>query len=120
MIQIREIILSALEGALEGRAQVFPFYPEAETQLPAVSFYEASNGQYAQADGREYLTEIAYQIDIWGRSVFDNDQLAALIDEAMVGLGFERTFCHDLYDEHCQHKTMRYRGLVSPDLWVSQ
>jgi len=89
-------------------------YPQEGVSLPCVSFYEASNREYAQASGNEYLTEVEYSIDVWGYTPETNATMGSAIDVKMAALGLKRTFSHDLYeaDTRIHHKAMRYRGII--------
>lgn len=89
-------------------------YPQGAVTFPCVSFYEASNKEYSQAGGAEFLTECEYAIDIWGYTPETNATMGNAIDVKMAGLGLKRVFSHDLPEAETRihHKTMRYRGII--------
>lgn len=89
-------------------------YPQEGVSLPCVSYYEANNREFAQADGNEYLTEVEYIIDIWASTPETTGAMALVIDAALATLRLKRTFSHDLYetDSKIHHKNMRYRAII--------
>ena len=119
MVDVREEIYALLQEAC-GEKQVYSFYPAQDAAYPCVSYYEAVNTVYARADGQEHLTEIVYAVDIWGKSVLDNDQIAAQIDAAFAAIGWKRTSRTDLKDPACYHKAMKYRAVLDDDYNVYQ
>lgn len=120
MVNVREAIYQALTAAAGSSAGVYHFYPDKNATYPAISFYENGNRRAEQADGCEHLTEVTYQVDIWAKSIVTCDGLAASVDEKLTALGFAREQANDIYDMNCQHKTMRYRGLIDQDGTVYQ
>ncbi|MGI6691161.1 MAG: hypothetical protein GX916_10095 [Clostridiales bacterium] len=116
MIDLKAYVYESLTNALGG-TPVHYFYPPINGELPCVSWYEAENRQHSQADTTEYLTEVAYVIDIWSKSAMRNGEIAQTIDQAMSAAGFRRAFAYDLYEPETtiHHKTMRYRALSDPE-----
>lgn len=98
------------------------FYPADWNSLPAGSFYEINNADYAQADGREYLSEIAYQIDIWSDNPSENARIAMLVDVELAGIGLRRETSMDLFETENQlhHRTMRYGCISKQDKTIYQ
>jgi hypothetical protein len=90
-------------------------YPQEGVSLPCVSYYEASNREYSQAGGSEFLTECEYVIDIWSTNPETNATMGETIDVKMAALGLSRQFSHDLYEAESRihHKSMRYRGVIN-------
>lgn len=115
MIDLKPYVYQTLTNALN--IPVHYFYPPLDPELPCVSYYEAENQFHAQADGDEYLTSLAYVIDIWSNSALSNGETALTIDAAMSAAGFQRSFSHDLFepDTGIHHKTMRYKALSTQD-----
>lgn len=96
---------------------VFYFYPRSWKQLPAVSWRESGNREFAQADGGEYLAELTYAIDIWGDSPAGNLSLFEEIDARMASARFRRDYMEDLFDSNTghHHRTVRYRAVADGD-----
>jgi hypothetical protein len=90
------------------------FYPTDEMALPCVSWYEANNREFAQADGDEYQTEVEYIVDIWATTPETTATMGAAVDTQMATLRMKRTFAYDLFepDTGIHHKTMRYRATI--------
>jgi hypothetical protein len=108
-------IQSEVYTALQGTGYSVSYaYPQEGVSLPCVSFYEANNREFAQADGNEYLTEVEYTIDIWASTPETTGAMALVIDDSLAALRLKRTFSHDLYetDSKIHHKNMRYRAII--------
>ena len=118
MVFVRDQVHSALESALEGVCKVYHAYPAKDATLPAVSFYEAANNEYASTMEGEHLTEISYVIDVYAASVKETDEISEQINGVMAGFGFSRNFSYDVPDPNVRHKTMRYRGLIDRRYYV--
>jgi hypothetical protein len=89
-------------------------FPSDARQIPSISWYESANSVKARADNAEYLTDVAYVIDLWGATPEANATLALSVDTRLAALGLERTFSIDMYEQETQvhHKSMRYRGVI--------
>ena len=110
MISLSEQIYGILKTIPDVK-QVSFFYPQSWAELPAVTFYEQQNQEYARVDnGHEYLTEVAYQVDIWAKTPEDCLRIAAQANDKLREIGLKRE-----YDNGIHHKTMRFGGLVQPD-----
>lgn len=115
MVDCQAYVYTTLSTALT--CTVHYFYPPEGHVLPCASYREAENRVHSQADTNEYLTEVAYVIDLWSKSALVNATNAGLVDVAMSAAGFRRTFSYDLFepDTGIHHKTMRYRALCTQD-----
>ena len=115
MVDAKQYVYDTLNTALV--MPVHYFYPPVGAALPCVSYYEAENQFHTQTDGDEYLTSLAYVVDIWSKSAMSNGDTADTIDTAMSAAGFQRAFSHDLFepDTGIHHKTMRYKALCTQD-----
>lgn len=105
---------------IQGFNQVSFFYPKTwtENSLPALSFYEQSNSEHIRVDdGQEFLSKVAYQVDVWANKPEECLVLAQKVDEITKAFGLKREFAADLYNQAAQvhHKTLRYGGLIRPD-----
>ena len=96
-------------------------YPAAWNAFPCLAWAETGNRVQAQADGREYLTELTYTVDIWAEGPEGLAAAGAAVDAQLAGAGLRRTFAQDLYEDKTRlhHRAMRYRALVDPagDIW---
>ena len=120
MVNVRDQVFSGLESALDGVCEVYHAYPANNASLPAVSFYQAANTEYASTADGEYLTEIAFVFDVFAGSVKETDEIGGIINDVMSGFGFARAFSYDVPDPSVRHKTMRYRGLIDPRFFVAK
>lgn len=108
MINLKPQILKKLEEI--SNTEVFYFYPQNWTNLPAISYYEMDNSTASKADDEEYSSNIAIQIDIWAKSSSECSKIAIQVNEKMQELEFERTLALDLFEDATKiyHKTMRF------------
>lgn len=108
MVTLAEMVRERLEST---GAAVWYFYPQSWARLPAVSWRESANREKAQADGREYLTELEYTVDIWSGSPGDNLALAGRIDAALTAIRLRRVGSVDLFEDGTglHHRSLRYR-----------
>ena len=74
---------------------------------------ESLNRRYAQADGREYLAELNYTLDIFARTPEAAAELFARADENMAQAGFRRESAEEMFekDTGVHHVSVRYRAL---------
>ena len=100
-------VKAALETALPGN--VYYFYPHSFSSLPVISYYDQNN---AGEDGRDLLTKVAFQVDIWAKTIPQLKPLIAQTDAAMRGLGFRRSFCSPPLPDPSglRHQSMRFEG----------
>ena len=111
MNTLNQTVRALLESA---GVRVMYFYPADWSQLPVICWRESGSREYAQADGREYLTELEYTVDVWDRSPARCAELAGRVHEALASVRLRRDFCGDLYDASAgiYHRSMRYRCVV--------
>lgn len=93
------------------------FFPQDASVFPRITFYESNNREYGQAEGREFVTEVEYTIDLWATTPEKTAEMAQAVDLALAALRLKRTFSYDLYeqDTRIHHKNMRYRALIRLD-----
>lgn len=106
MITLKDVVKGLLEGT---GAAVWYFYPASWQRLPAVSWRESGNREFAQADGREHLAELVYTVDVWAKGPGEVEELAQEIDRAMVSVRFRRDYAEDLFESGMHHRVLRYR-----------
>ena len=91
-------------------------YPAAWGTFPCVSWSEAGNRVLARAEGREYLTELTYAVDVWAETPEQLARAGAEIDARLAEAGLRRTSCLDLFEERplLHHRALRYRAVLDP------
>lgn len=115
MVSLSEQIYGILK-TLSGAKQVSFFYAQSWENLPAITFYEQNNSEDVRVDnGHEFLTRVAYQIDIWAKTPEENLKIAEQVNDKLREIGLKREFSADLYNAGIHHKTMRFGGKVQPD-----
>lgn len=111
MIDLKNEVKAALESVcskvIYGDHRGF-----AEQEL--ICWRESANRRFAQADGREYLTELNYTLEIYAPGAEAAAALLTAADAQMCALGFRREaaaeqFEHDL---SVSHVSARYRALA--------
>ena len=111
MISIGESVFKALESL---NVPVRHSHLPENMVLPCVTWHESGNRQASQADGREYLSEVEYAVDIWSYSTEMNAQLLCAADAALAAIGLKRTYSAELFetDTRLHHRAARYSGWV--------
>ena len=119
MVTLKQLVCDALSGAC---ARVVYGRPACFRQYPLLCWRESLNRRFAQADGREYLTELNYDLDIFADSVEAAGEIAARADERMRDVGFRRDGACELYEQERQiaHVSLRYRALADANGGVWQ
>lgn len=115
MININTIIYEALQTC---GASVVYAYPHGFQEIPVVSYYEIENTlSDVTFDGIEYMSRIAFQVDVWAESVEEIVPIARSIDDALFSVGMLREYAADIpgNDMLLHHKTMRYSCFVQHD-----
>ena len=98
--------------------QVSFFYPKnwSDKSLPVVTFYEQKNIEAERVDnGHEYLSDVAYQIDVWAKTPEETNRIALIVNDTIRSIGLKREFSTDLYSDGIHHKSMRFGGKIQPD-----
>jgi hypothetical protein len=103
LVDIKVEVYAALKRACE---RVFPSIPDAEAELPCISYFESQNVPASSADDDEYSSLIEFTIDIWGNSFEQITPVAQRVEQEMRALGFVRTHCTDIPPDH---KNMMYQ-----------
>lgn len=112
LITLKSTVKSLLEAT---GAAVWYFYPRSWMSLPAVSWRESKNREFAQADGCEHLAELEYTVDVWAKGPEEMHALADEIDELLTALRLRRDFAQDLFESGVHHWSMRYRCVADAE-----
>lgn len=109
MIDVKYDVKKALDG-IEG-VRAFFYFPNNFATLPCISYYEANNAPNVSADDDEYLSEIIYVVDVWGKSSEIVSDIAIKVDSCLKAIGFRREFSHDISnpESKVRQKTMRFK-----------
>ena len=91
-------------------AEIVCFFPSEFKKMPIVSYYELSNSDSGYC-GREVLSDISYQIDVWDRK--NVNKLCIEVDKKMAELGFRRELCQDLSKDGIIRKMFRYSARIN-------
>ncbi len=102
-------VIGPVLQAIPGVKCVTSDWPEAWKNLPSITINEASNLPAVEYGDREYATELEYYIRVWSRTGAEKAAIASLVDDAMTGLGYERTMAYDDDNADVRQKAMRYR-----------
>ena len=117
MRTIRERIQAALAGVCDC---VVYGYPLDLADASRVCWRESQNRRYAQADGREHLTEVNYTVDVFAPDAEACDALSEACDARMIETGLRREDRRAVFDADCAHISMRYRALLGADGGIYQ
>ena len=118
MTNLKPQIFELLKNIKDAK-QVSFFYPQnwAEDKLPAISYFESKNEENASVfDDGEFLSAVAFTVDIWALKPSECSTIAEQVDEKMASIGLRREFAMDLYEAESKlhHKSMRFGGLYQP------
>ena len=97
-------------NALKGICRVSPEFPTADDDFPAVTYSELSNIDEYSIEGRERLSDITYQIDVWdnGDSRQECERISNEVSHIMTAKGFKRIFGKGFRDSSGLHRKMMY------------
>ena len=119
MITLKKEVQAALSSACGNLIYGYPRYFEA---LPLVAWRESLNRRHAQADGREYLAELNYTLEIFAPDSEAANELLAASDAALIQMGMRRENAAEQFesDVSLSHITARYRCLVDEQGSITQ
>jgi len=115
----RATIYSALQNDATLTAivsdRVYFHYNKTDAEYPQVTYFKVDDlGNYSFGNSED-ISNLYYQIDAWDNSAGGSNILTmeSAIDNVMVGLGFQRSYSFDEYDEETNvyRLVMRYEGL---------
>ena len=111
MISLKEKVCGALSGVC---AEVVFGYPRDFTGNEMISWRESANRRHAQVDGREYLAELNYTLEIFAAGPAAAYDLLSRADERMLAAGLRREACAEQFEQDTalSHISARYRALA--------
>ncbi|TDT63425.1 tail completion protein gp17 [Fonticella tunisiensis] len=115
MINIKPLILSALE-TISGIAQICKDFPKDFAKMPTITYKIEDNSTHTRVDGKEVLSNIRFQIDVWAERASEGSAICSKVDEIFSGMGFERNFYQDIEDGELNHSIMKYHGIVDSEM----
>lgn len=111
MIDVKPYIEQLLKS-IDGVKVAF-YYPSSFNNLPAVSYYELADSEAMRADNREYAQDIDIQIDVWGTSAKQVNDIGISVNAVMQSDGWKRAFAADVpKDGSVYHRTMRFNKVI--------
>ena len=114
-------IRNRIQAALAGVCDCVVYgYPMDLAEDMRVCWRESLNRRYAQADGREYLAEVNYTVDVFAPDAEGCDALSEGCDARMAEIGLRREDRRAVFEADCAHISMRYRALLGADGGVYQ
>lgn len=108
-------ILPFLAQKIEPICQTAEQFPDTEAAFPLATLCEIGNSADTVLDGKERLSLIEVQIDVWdnGKTSAKCKQLAAEISEVITAVGLRRYFGNTVPDPAVpQRYTMRFHGRI--------
>lgn len=125
MIDISNIVLRVVKEAVMG---MFPdcyfttSNPDSVSKNRVVSIVDSNNSTYEKSldfENKEHHANASFQIDVYSNNTEGKREEAkaiqALVDDAMLGMSFKRTFCNPTpnIDRSYYRITSRYEAVVS-------
>lgn len=111
MIDLKAQVQACLQGVCE---TLVYGYPRSFTGGEAVCWRESANSTHARADGREYLAELNYALEIFAPGAERAGELLAAADARLLDLGLRRESAAEQFerDPALCHVSARYRALA--------
>ena len=95
--------------------RVYFHYSKSNASYPQITYFKVDDLGVYSFGNTEDISNLYYQIDAWDNSPGGSNLLAmeSAIDDVMNGLGFQRTYAFDEYDEdtNVYRLVTRYEGL---------
>ena len=107
-----ETALGALSGDGDGAVTHY-IYPAVWPEGPLITYAGLGEAPERFADDGSYLVRLEVAVDLWTSAAAELKDMAPGILEAMEAIGFQRTYCADLYDPQrgLYRKAMRFRRM---------
>lgn len=103
-----EQLLKSIDGV-----KVAFYYPSSFNKMPVISYYELADSEAMRADNREYAQDIDIQVDIWGQSAKQVNDIGISVNAVMQSDLWKRTFSADVpKDGEIYHRTMRFNKVI--------
>lgn len=113
MENIRPTVFQALANdptllSLLGGEHIYYMIAPQSAELPRITFFEYLNVDNTFAENVATGSNIGFQIDVWNNG--DTSTLSLTVDDVMKGIGFNRTYAIDEFDEEVRlnRYVMRY------------
>ncbi|HEX3026339.1 MAG TPA: hypothetical protein VHR42_03820 [Clostridia bacterium] len=118
MYDMKDQINTLLSGISE--AHVSYIHAQQMTSLPVITFCEYNNCEVERQGGKEYLSKIVIQIDLYESSGDHLSSLAATVNNLIYTTGLRRSYTRETYDSQTNlfHKSMLFKGIIQPDTGV--
>lgn len=81
-------------------------YPEGQTTLPLIVYSEITNTHFSK-----WVDEVEFQVDVYAATFAQMEDLAIEADEAMQGIGFNRTYASP--DTQARQETDLYKKALN-------
>ncbi len=107
-------VLPAFAALLKDLAPVELAFPDKNAELPQITLTEIDNSNGLVLSGRERLSSVTVQVDVWDNSPTPERviALATAANARIVGKGFSRISGQLMADGGFQRECMRFRGFV--------
>jgi len=117
-----DLTMEVFEALRSVHRLVYFQHPGVMTDFPCILFFESGSSVHDRAGGAAYLHEIEFTLDVYALTPEVAHALSASADEKMHALGFQRTYCCDLFDDdsRAHRRMMRYRALCSRSGLITQ
>jgi hypothetical protein len=99
-------------GAIPDVAKAHRGWPKSFEQLPCIAVSEAGNAPADFRDDAEYMTELEYFIRVFAARAEQTDTISSAVEDAMLGLGYTRSFSWDDDSADVRQKALRYRKIL--------
>ena len=108
MIDTKQQFVAALQNT--GKDVYYELFLQ-KVDRPCITYIEIDNYEEQKGDTIKY-SSVAYEIKYYSRSVEDVGNVAAIIDEELDAIGYDRYASYEDIEGDYIVKVMRYEGLV--------
>ena len=104
MIDIKKYIAELIEDI----APVELTFSDTENDTPLICISETDNSSEIILSGRDRVSRIVIQLDLYGENAFETESMAVLVNERLVSKGFRRSFSQLILNERRARRCLRY------------
>ena len=97
-----------IAALLENKAEIGLSYNRNENRLPFICLTETDNSARIVINGSDRVSSIVIQLDVYGETPKQTEELAAEVSALLTGKGGKRSFSQLITDEKVPRRCMRF------------
>lgn len=106
MIDLNKAIYQMLKGICKVELE----FPTGESSFPLITITEIVNISDFIVEGKEYISDITYQVDVWdnGKSRQEVERIAGEVNDTLIRKRFDRILARSTKENGIHRKTMYF------------